>query len=245
MGETARYGTKWKVIGTSVTSPLDQKTRKEVFIDDLYVVVGFEVNNLDAFLDGKTHDLAKDYGHAFFYLVKNHEVISLFSFGPAGPGKVGWGGKGSTAEPNKYNIGAFLKDGYKDSRPGNPEYRIQEKVTAFKLPVNLAQAAALVKEVNKWRKKIYSGKEKYTAFMNDTCAETARDILTSAGIESPSATGYVKHSGIVNFPVAYAANPYMWHHNFEKTSLKKTTFVPSTGSDAGWLPKIGSEDVIF
>lgn len=206
---------KWSEIGKSTTTPIDNKVRKEVRVDEYYVVVGFEVNNPAAFKDG-TQDLAIDYGHAFFYVVKNHIISKVFSFGPKGAGKVGWFGRGSSDTPNNYNTGAVVKDGFKNARPGNPDYAITEEVKAFKLLLTTKQGIALELETEKTRQKIIAGKQKYTAYMNDTCAETARDVLAAADISTPSGSGAVKHSGVINVSIAYAANPYKWHQNFVK-----------------------------
>jgi hypothetical protein len=206
---------KWSELGRSTTTPIEIKVRKEVTVDVYYVVVGFETNDPSAFTAG-THDLAIDYGHAFFYVVKNNVISKVFSFGPKSAGKVGWLGRGSSDTPNNFNTGAVLKDGFKNARPGTPDYAIPDEVKVFKLPLTARQGIVLEQETDKIRQRIISGKQKYTAYMNDTCAETARDILTASSISSPSGSGAVKHSGLVNVPIAYAVNPYMWHHNFVK-----------------------------
>ena len=226
---------------TAVLTPTDDKKRKEVVVkvDIYYVVVGFEVNKPEAFKANQidlplvepitvtyTHDLAVDYGHAFFYIVKNDKISQIFSFGPEANGKRGWFGKGSDTDTsrNKHDGGAILKDGRANTRGGTPDYRITEIVNAFKIPLAAPIGIALETKTNVMRKKIVDLDQQYTAYMNDTCAETARDLLSSAGIDTPSGSSMVKKSNIVNFPVAYAINPYMWHHNFV-TSKKyaKTT----------------------
>lgn len=206
---------KWKEIGRSTTTPVENKERKEVVVDEYYVVVGFEVNEPAAFKD-ETQDLAIDYGHAFFYVVKNSVVSKVFSFGPKAAGKVGWFGQGSLDAPNSYNTGAILKDGFKNARPGTPDYAIPNEVKLFRLRLTMKQGIALERETDRIRGRITSGKQKYTAYMNDTCAETARDILVAADINTPSGSGAVKHSGVVNVPIAYAVNPYAWHQSFVK-----------------------------
>ena len=126
-------GKKWAQIGRSATSPMERTDRAIVSIGPPYVVVGFEVNQTEAFtldtintLDYKimkmagvgekhwVHHLDKDYGHAFFYVVSYGVVVKFFSFGPAGAGKIGWTNRGSRTpgEPNAWNQGAVLKDGY-------------------------------------------------------------------------------------------------------------------------------------
>ncbi len=216
----------WEEIGRSTTSPTENTRRKEVAVDDYYVVVGFEVNDPKAFVND-VQDLGIDYGHAFFYVVKNRVVVRVFSFGPAGAGKVGWFNQGNAENPNAYNRGAVLKNGYQNSRPGTADYRITDKVSAFKIPIGISQGVQLIKATDKARSEIANGRQRYTAYMNDTCAETARDIIGSAGIDTPSGSGIVRHSGIgiasgkaVGTPFGdvvvgfTAVNPYMWHKNF-------------------------------
>jgi hypothetical protein len=232
---------KWVEIGRSTTSSPDNKKRAEVKVDDYYVVVGFEVNNASAFKDD-TQDLAIDYGHAFFYVVKNKVIVKLLSFGPGGAGKTGWFNRGSSEAPNGYNTGAFIKDGYQNSRPGDADYPITETVKAFKINLTQKQGTDLVAVTENARKDIKSGKQRYTAYLNDTCAETARDILKKASITTPSGSGKVKHSDIVSFPIAYAVNPYMWHHNFKKEGKTEVTYKPPYAS---WRPPTGEMDPIF
>ena len=209
-------------------------------VDDYYVVVGFEVNNPHAFVND-TQDLAVDYGHAFFYEVKNAVVHRVFSFGPNAAGKVGWIDKGGPDfMPNAFNIGAILKDGYKNARPGTPDYGISEKITAFKVPLTIAEGLALEKETDAMRQKIISKKQKYTAYMNDTCAEAARDVLDAAGINTPSGSGWIKHSGMASFALVKAINPYMWHKNFAKSGYKTGT----RPAKKDWQPELDKPDPI-
>jgi hypothetical protein len=227
-------GKKWAQIGRAVTSPMERTDRAIVNIGPPYVVVGFEVNQTEAFtldtintLDYKimklagvgekhwVHHLDKDYGHAFFYVVSYGVVVKFFSFGPAGAGKIGWSNRGSRTpgEPNAWNQGAVLKDGYANSRPGTPDYGISEITKLFKISLTKDQYKRLIKETNRIREKIKKGEEKYTAYVNDTCAETARDVLDAAGISTPSGSGFVNQSGA---PWVHAINPYMWHHRFKE-----------------------------
>ena len=69
--------TNWMEIGRSTTTATTNTKRKEVKVDDYYLVVGFEVNEPAAFKNG-TQDLAIDYGHAFFYVVKNNVISKVF-----------------------------------------------------------------------------------------------------------------------------------------------------------------------
>jgi hypothetical protein len=232
----------WTEVGRSTTTERSNRVRKEVELDDYYVVIGFEVNNVDAFKDN-IQDLAVDYGHAFFYIVKNKAVGKWFSFGPAAPGKNGWFDKGDRIGQNAYNSGAAIKDGYKNARPGNADYKISETVKAFKIVLTQKQGKDLEAETDAVRKDVRDGKQQYTAYMNDTCAETARDILTKANIPTPEGSGKIKHSGIAPFSVAYAVNPYMWHHNFKKSGSVEASMLLERGMV--WLPPFGQADPLF
>lgn len=61
-----------KVVNINITRPPQH-----------YLTVGFEVNRPWAMQD-KKHYLSSDYGHCFFYLTKEQEVIDTFSYGPVG-----------------------------------------------------------------------------------------------------------------------------------------------------------------
>jgi hypothetical protein len=245
---------KWSNLGHVTSTPIGGKKGKEVKLDDYYVVVGFEVNVPAAFV-GDVHDLALDYGHAFFYIVKNLLVERLFSFGPAGMGKVGWFNQGSNENPNWANGGAFVKDGFQNSRPGTPDYAIGETVSAFKIPLTLDVGKILVQQTQKKRTEIASGKLRYTAYANDTCASKARDVLSASGVDTPSGSGIVKHSGMgiatgqhVDTPFGRfvlgwtAVNPYMWHKNFKSTRHARGSYSPPS---PGWTPAVGAADPIF
>jgi len=228
-----RDAASWVKIGSSETSPVENKRRAQVFVDSYYVVVGFEVNNPKAFVDN-VQDLAVDYGHAFLYVVKNTTIVKSFSFGPNGPGKVGWFNKGKMMTSKK--------NGIHNGRPGNADYPITALVKAFKVSISMHQAAVLQKEIDNLRSEINSGKLEYSAIMNDTCAETARDVLEEAGVQTPSGSGWVKHGRMLNFPVAYAVNPYSWYTNF-KAKQPEMKFRPNESSE--WTPKVGDDDPIF
>ena len=232
---------KWANIGSSSTSPVEQSARKIVELDVFYLVIGFEVNRADAFKHN-IHDLAIDYGHAFYYLVKNLKIVQSFSFGPHGLGKVGWLDKGRSKGKQIYTVGAIKKDGVKNSRPGTADYEITEKVKSFKIPITRKQAEALIQNTVKARAEIYSGKLTYSAIVNDTCAETAKEILEDSNIDTPSGFGWIKHSNITDIPIAYAVNPYKWHRDF-KTSYDEVTF--RSAEPPTWIPIIGETDSIY
>lgn len=234
----------WVPVGQSRTSPIANKKRAEAVLDNYYLVVGFEVNNPKAFVN-EVHDLAVDYGHAFFYIVRNSKIAKFFSFGPAAPGKIGWFNKGELPGfgRNAYNIGAVKKDGYRNSRPGRPDYPIRELVKAFRIALSLEQTGTLEAETDKVRLQVLNGDILYNAMLNDTCAETAKEVLDSAGIPTPSGSGLVKHSGILDFPVAYAVNPYKWHQDFREKYREE--FYKVRGRSGPWIPAPGDDDPIF
>lgn len=233
MSAQQRTVASWVTIGSSQTSPVENKQRAQVALDRYYVVVGFEVNKPEAFVDD-VHDLAVDYGHAFIYLVKNVTITNFFSFGPNGPGKIGWFNKGK--------VMTSKKDGYQNARPGTANYFIKEDVKAFKLSVTTQQAIDVHKEIDKLRLEIYNGSLEYSAIMNDTCAETAKEILDEAGVQTPSGSGWVKHSKMASVPIVYAVNPYSWHKNFKKAH-PEMNFKRERNRE--WIPLVGEDDPIF
>lgn len=227
---------RWIEVGRSQSSKIENKNRTQVLLDDYYVVIGFEVNNPNAFKN-KVHDLAIDYGHAFFYIVKNKLISMVFSFGPGTIGKFGWFNDGGESK-----IPAPLKDGYSNSRLGTADYEITEPVKAFKIKITAAQGAALEAATKKARDEIFQRKIMYTAYVNDTCAETAKEVLSEAEIDNPSGLGLVKHSGILPFTLTWATNPYMWHHELLESGAVELKFSPPPGP---WVPPVGAPDPIF
>jgi len=234
---------EWEEIGRATTTPTEETKRTEVNVDEYYVVIGFEVNKPHALVNN-VFDMNVDYGHAFFYAVKNGIITSVFSFGPGSgvEAKVGWLGKGDTNTPNEYNTGAVIKDGYKNSRPATVDFAITEMTRSFKLSLTSGQATRLDELVAAFRIKVSKNKIRYTVYMNDTCAEEARDILAEAGIETPSGAGKIKHSGIFNLPIIYAINPYRWHSKFIANGQSEKLY---TSSDPEWLPAVGERDLIW
>lgn len=232
----------WEILGRTETTPVKDTTRHKVTVDDYYLVVGFEVNIPAAYKDN-TQDLAIDYGHAFFYVVKDRIIVSVFSFGPSGPGKIGWLDKGGDgARRNLYNSGALIKDGYKNSRPATADYHITENVRAFKIKLTREQGIKVVKNVTIARQKIDKGEMLYTAIFNDTCAEEAKDLLDEAGIETPKGSGLVKYSTIAPFSLAHGVNPYSWHNDFKKSGYAEA--IKYRGA-SNFAPIVGKEDSIF
>ncbi len=236
----------WKKVGALSTKEEGAKKPEVVTVAQNYVVIGFEVNFPDAFKDN-IHNLdinqGGDYGHAFFYVVNQGKISRLFSFGPKGTGSI------SAINP--------LKDGYKNSRPGTPDYPVTKLTKLFRIKLSSSEIKILEAETEKARKKIIDGKLKYSALVNDTCAETAREVLSAAKISTPSAKGKVaakiasvpKPESRNDFPyvttnkenvrvvVAFADNPYMWHHNFKKEGYKEVI-----SSALEWPDMVGLAD---
>lgn len=207
----------WKKKGDAITNETNNKNRKIIKIQAPYVVVGFEVWTPPgtAFVN-LVHNIDKSngghYGHAFFYLVEKEKIVRLFSFGPAGLGKTGWFDLGTQlAIANK---GAVIKDGRADTRPSTANYPIDEDTKLFRVDITSGQANKLKTAIDKFAKDIKEEKEPYTVWINDTCAETARDLLIKANIKTPEGSGKVKAPKIGEIPLITMVNPYMWHHNF-------------------------------
>lgn len=220
---------RYMEIGRSTTTPTQQTERKEVKIIAPYVVVGFEVNNpnghaFDNLVQNLDIGAGGDYGHAFFYLVEDGKIVRLFSFGPAAQrGKVGWLDLGEKY-PAARN-GAIIKDGYADARPATANYPVTEVTRLFRVEITMAQAGQLKKEIDFLAKDISKGKASYTVWLNDTCAETARDLLDKADIKTPAGAGEVNAPSIGKMWFTMV-NPYMWHHNFKRAGFKEATLEP-------------------
>lgn len=237
--------TNKKVFATSPKHPTTKITANTYI-----VTVGFEVNVNTAFVmkvytqQSQAHYSQKpptvtremtqildrpaggDYGHAFFYVTINNVVEAFFSFGPEKYGKDGWFNKGSASDensvPNKWNRGALVKDGFATTRYGTANYPITEKVTCYRMIINQAQAQAIIQETNRIRGQIISGKQEYTAWINDTCAETAYDILKKYITNLPDGTGRISSHNFINLK---AINPYMWNFNFSKSTFAKSKVI--------------------
>jgi len=203
------------------------------------LTVGFEVNYPKAFTDG-IQDLSIDYGHAFFYVTKNDKVEIFFSFGPKG-----------LAVPGKYT------DEYSGERPGNTNYSITEITRLFRLIISEEMAIKVKKNSDMFTAKVNAGTEYFYAFMNDTCAETARDILSKSGISTPPGSGPVKgvdHDRITTR--GSFVNPYKWHFDFSEQYGDTGIICYGTGGSdniddafitlhSPWLLYPGDDDVLL
>ena len=193
--------------------------RVQVISNQYYLVVGFEVNHIATAFRNNTQNLNIDYGHAFFFTVQNGKILTVYSFGPLG-----------AATPTKAELRAGI-DEYSGKRPGTTDHPITEVSRLYKFKISKIQAIDIKKHADQFRKKVKSGDEKYTAYMNDTCAEAAKDVLDDANIDTPSGKGYVTTpSGATNFlfepsyidgwkvPATGVmfVNPYSWYDQFKK-----------------------------
>lgn len=201
------------------TLPMISNNRVQVISNQYYLVVGFEVNHIATAFRNNTQNLNIDYGHAFFFTVQNGKILTVHSFGPDGD-----------ATPTVAELKAGI-DEYSGKRPGRTDYPINQVSRLYKFKISKTQAINIKKHADQFRKKVNSGDEKYTAYMNDTCAEAAKDILDDANIDTPSGKGYVTTpSGATNFlfeplyingwkvPASGTmfVNPYSWHDQFKK-----------------------------
>lgn len=190
---------------------------------EYYLFIGFEVNHMDTAFENNTQSLdmanGGDYGHAFFYTTKDNIVDTFFSFGPSG-----------AAAPNKAEAAIGI-DRASGRRPGTTSYRISEVSRLFRFKITEKQAEDIKREADAFTAKVRSGEEKYTAYMNDTCAETAKDILDAAGIDTPNGQGFVRSGNDtadfwfgplevkgqrVPFSGTYFVTPYSWYTQMEE-----------------------------
>jgi len=180
----------------------------------IYILtIGFEVNHPEAFVDG-IQDLSVDYGHAFFYVTRSDEVTTFFSFGPKGLGT-----------PGK------ITDEYNGRRPATTSYQISEVSRNFRLIITEIQAVETVDKVDAFTKDVNDGKEFYDASKNDTCAETAKDILDGVGISTPEGSGPVSGGGVDWFTGKFNfTNPYMWYSNFCKEYGEPVIYIGGNGN---------------
>ncbi|WP_201634480.1 hypothetical protein [Psychrobacter immobilis] len=199
------------------TLPMISNNQVQVISNQYYLVVGFEVNHIATAFRNNTQNLNVDYGHAFFFTVKNGKIITVYSFGPKG-----------AATPTKRELAAGI-DEFSGRRPATINYPITEVSRLYKFRISKKQLIAIKKQADQFKKKVISGEEKYTAYMNDTCAEAAKDVLDDANIDTPSGKGYITTpSGTANFLFepsyidgrkvpftgAMFVNPYSWYDQF-------------------------------
>lgn len=170
------------------------------------LTVGFETNYPDAFYNN-TLNLSVDFGHVFFYVTRREALSSFdivdtfFSFGPAGYGENG-------KIINEYN----------SKRPGDTAFLIKEVSQMFRLRISKEQGEKIKAKTSQFTYAVDTQQIFYNASTNDTCAETARDILSSCGVPTPDGHSAVIGTGnlladIITYNLAMV-NPYMWFKNF-------------------------------
>ncbi|ALH94438.1 hypothetical protein [Acinetobacter equi] len=233
---------------TDIDEPLT-----EIQLDEFHVVIGTETNLPElAYLPKRTiflktrnhHDLKTgfpennyngEWGHGFFYITKNQEVYSFFSFGPAGDGS-SITGRFSTCD-----------------------YSITEVAHLYRLRISRKEAEDIANSVKDIRKKsrsyiyneetdefelnetINSEKKKYRVLTNETCAKEAEKILKKhLGKKIPNGKGYIKFD-ILSIP---AVNPYSWWEKLEKSTLDKYKYpeYPKLGRAEIKLGQVSKDD---
>ncbi|AOA57355.1 hypothetical protein [Acinetobacter larvae] len=216
----------------------ENKPTSVIKIDQYYLVVGFEVNVPQAYRNAKTTLSRKiekhqfmdgngvwDWGHAFFYIVKNEAVYCFFSYGPSidkseaqarGERKTGGGSIIGTSATCQYDIGEvaqlFTVDIDKETAD-----KIKADVDAIYMQTN---NYIYNEETEEWERH-QSMDKKYRALTNETCAKEAEEILRKhLAPQIPAGMGYVKVKGLSK----KAVNPYAWHEKVAAANLNHYTF---------------------
>ncbi|NUF79338.1 hypothetical protein GY065_10540 [Snodgrassella sp. ESL0323] len=111
--------------------------------------------------------------------------------------------------------GGKVTNEYNGKRPGNTSYAIGEIAELYRLTITEKQANNVKTAADKFTQKVNAGKEFYDASLNDTCAETARDILSEGGVSTPNGSGPVKGGG-ADWITTHGSfvNPYKWNFDF-------------------------------
>lgn len=190
--------------GSTKVSASENKPITTIISNNFRLIIGFEVNSpKEAFhckMDGKkeicTQDLSGDYGHAFFYLCSGSDIRIIISFGP------------------KYPVGLL------DRMPARIDYPIREKTRLFNIPIGLKAYFSIHDEARRFANRVESNDELYQVWMNDTCAETAHDLVKEGWKNVPSGTGKVMDSSKSKLALN-VINPYQWHRNFVKAGYKE------------------------
>ncbi|MCU7917307.1 MAG: RHS domain-containing protein, partial [Candidatus Thiodiazotropha sp. (ex Epidulcina cf. delphinae)] len=188
------------------------------------LVMGFEVNHPDAFVDN-IHDLNVDYGHAFFYLVNPYgEISDVLSFGPAE---------------------RMTRKGQILGVDGTTNYQITEDVKLFSIDLNLAQYLYIKTRISYMQ----INTPDYWTALNDTCAETALDLvddwIISLGLPSGSSRVRVPmhlqsysdaagltEEGVTDFSIV---NPYALHSQMLESGHIQYEMDSSSFTTSGYL----------
>ena len=232
------------VVSNAITQASPENNRTIQISDEYYLIIGFEVNLLESLvIDGETYEKAFDkttntqdltvedgYGHNYFITIKNGIVDTFFSFGPGVDLNAG---TPEEIEESTYATPSFLErqkgiDEYSGKRPGNTEYSITEVSQIFKFKINKEQLNNIKLHANNFKAKVRSQEEKYTAYKNDTCAETAKNILDLANIPTPNGEGHVHTpSDIANKLIRNKkyVTPYSWYDQLEMLYGSHNVFI--------------------
>lgn len=175
--------------------------------DDIYLVIGFEVNGgISAYnVQTNTHNFMKDPGHAFFFTVKNGSVVSFLSFGPDD------------------DISQLTPKQQISARPATTQYIISETSHLFKFKISSTQLNAIQKNTELFTSKVNANTIKYDFSKNITCAERAKKILDDSKVKTPKANGKIyiaeeagEYIGNTTLWGEYV-NPYSWYHFIKNT----------------------------
>ena len=233
-----------QVTSSAATQAKPENNKIIKISNEYYLIIGFEVNLLKSLIiNGKTYERAFNkatntqdltvedgYGHNYFITVKNGVVDTFFSFGPGVDQNAGTPQQiqdSALANPN------FLErrkgiDEYSGKRPGNTEYTITETSQLFKFKISKEQLDSIRLHANNFKLQVVAQEEKYTAYKNDTCAETAKDILDLANISTPSGKGHVHTpSDLANKLIRNKTyvTPYSWYDQLEKIYGSHNIFI--------------------
>ncbi len=179
----------------------DEKPVTVITADNYYVVIMIDASHPEnafgrihtpsIFIGQKYHNPVEEPGHALYYVVKNGIIQTVLSFGPKTASDAVWG-------------------------EGTPDCTMKNMVYAFKYNLTAEKSINLIKETETWREKIMSGKEKYKAVTNDTCAETVIQILKPFISTLPKGKGLVGGYKLLLF--AYAVTPYWLFEDYKEAS---------------------------
>lgn len=222
------------VVSNAIAQASPENNKTIQISDEYYLIIGFEVNLLESIvIDGDTYEKAFEkatntqdltvedgYGHNYFITIKNGIVDTFFSFGPGVDPNAG---TLEEIEESTYATPSFIErqkgiDRFSGERPGDTEYSITEVSQIFKFKINKEQLNNIQLHANNFKAKVISQEEKYTAYKNDTCAETAKDILDLANIPTPNGEGHVHTSSdLANKLIGNKTyvTPYSWHDQLE------------------------------
>ncbi|WP_146042086.1 hypothetical protein [Chromobacterium sinusclupearum] len=178
---------------TAKTKPKDQNAVAEHQEDFFNLIIGFEVNDPNAYREvyvapngmRKVHYVLEDPGHTFMYLTKNGKITFFYSLGPH---------PGASTRERAYGL-------------GTPEYKIPGATRLFRFNISKAQHDQMLSKGKEYRADVLAGKRYYNIFHNFTCARSARDIITAGWPNVPRGGSFIG-KGVVMEDVV---NPYAFY----------------------------------